>query len=245
VGHGPHYPGAVVDAHRSVIGASTIARDTSERKRAAENLRFRALLDAAPDAMVINNDTGTILLTNAETERMFGYTDKAIIGESVEMLIPARYRGHHPGHRRRLFGTPRRRAMGAGLDLWGRRENGSEFPVEISLSPLQTDPLRAHGYAPRLADSGAEGVRLAAQEQPNLILLDIRMPGIDGYEVVEAPAGLEGTGIVAVTASAMPEDRQPIAAAGFNGYIQKPIDVDGFIEEIERLPAQAAVATGG
>jgi PAS domain S-box-containing protein len=123
----------------SVNGASTIARDISERKRALENDRFRALLEAAPDAMVIVDDTGAILLTNAETERMFGYTRAAIVGEPVKMLIPERYHGHHPGNRERFFGSPRRWAMGAGLSLWGLHQDGTEFPVEISLSPLETE----------------------------------------------------------------------------------------------------------
>ena len=102
--------------------------------------------------------------------------------------------------------------------------------------------LRAHGYAPRLATSGAEGMQLALERVPDLILLDIRMPRMDGYEVVAQlkEAGLDGTRIVAVTASAMVGDREQIAAAGFDGYIQKPIDPETFIAEIEHyLPRKA------
>jgi two-component system, cell cycle response regulator DivK len=105
--------------------------------------------------------------------------------------------------------------------------------------------LRAHGYAPWLVDNGAEGVRLAMQEQPDLILLDIRMPGMDGYKVAAALSGLTRTLIVAVTTSAMPEDHDRIAAGGFHGYIKKPIEVDRFIDQIERLLAQPATATVG
>jgi CheY-like chemotaxis protein len=102
--------------------------------------------------------------------------------------------------------------------------------------------LRAHGYAPRLASSGAEGMQLALERRPDLILLDIRMPRMDGYEVVAQlkEAGLDGTRIVAVTASAMVGDREQIAAAGFDGYIQKPIDPETFIAQIEHyLPREA------
>ena len=88
-------------------------------------------------------------------------------------------------------------------------------------------------------------LRLAVAEEPDLILLDIRMPGMDGYEVAAALSGLQHTLIVAVTASAMPEDRDRIAAAGFDGYIEKPIDVEGFIDQIERLLTQVTTAPGG
>jgi CheY-like chemotaxis protein len=102
--------------------------------------------------------------------------------------------------------------------------------------------LRAHGYEPRLATSGADGVRLALERRPDLILLDIRMPRMDGYEVVAQlrQAGLEGARIVAVTASAMVGDREKIAAAGFDGYIQKPIDPETFVAQVEQfLPREA------
>lgn len=102
--------------------------------------------------------------------------------------------------------------------------------------------LRAHGYEPRLASSGADGVRLALERTPDLILLDIRMPRVDGYEVVAQlrQAGMEGARIVAVTASAMVGDREKIAAAGFDGYIQKPIDPETFVAEVEKfLPREA------
>ena len=104
--------------------------------------------------------------------------------------------------------------------------------------------LRAHGFSPELAYSGAVGVALAVAKRPQLILLDIRMPGMDGYEVAAAvrdhPA-LEATRVVAVTASAMVGDRERIVAAGFDGYIQKPIDPERFIAEVQRfLPSELA-----
>jgi two-component system cell cycle response regulator len=98
--------------------------------------------------------------------------------------------------------------------------------------------LRAHGHSPLLAGSGAEGVRIALEQQPHLILLDIRMPGMDGYEVatvLKRETSLEQTRIVAVTASAMVGDRERIAAAGFDGYIQKPIDPQTFTGELEKF----------
>ena len=97
--------------------------------------------------------------------------------------------------------------------------------------------LRAHGYQPLLATNGAEGLRIASEAKPDVILLDIRMPHMDGYEVAALlkQMDLNGTKIVAVTASAMVGDRERIAAAGFDGYIQKPIDPETFIADVERF----------
>ncbi|MFF1298432.1 MULTISPECIES: PAS domain S-box protein [unclassified Streptomyces] len=101
--------------------------------------RFRSLLETAPDAMVIVDDTGTIRLVNAQTEALFGYRRDELLGHPVEMLIPGRFRAQHAGHRDGYTATRQVRPMGAGLELHGLRKDGSEFPVEISLSPLETD----------------------------------------------------------------------------------------------------------
>jgi len=110
----------------------------SLREEHASEARFRGLLEAAPDAMVIVEDDGMIALVNNQTEKLFGYTREELLGKPVELLIPERYRGHHPDRRSGYLSQPRTRPMGAGLELFGRRKDGSEFPAEISLSPMET-----------------------------------------------------------------------------------------------------------
>ncbi|WP_322872088.1 PAS domain S-box protein [Streptomyces goshikiensis] len=115
---------------------SAAVRDVSERK--AADALFRALLEAAPDAMVIVDDRGTIQLVNAQTEALFGHSRSDLLGRPVEVLVPERFRGHHSAFRQDYFVDRQVRPMGAGLELRGLCEDGHEFPVEISLSPLET-----------------------------------------------------------------------------------------------------------
>ena len=115
----------------------TTIRDLTARKKT--EAKFRSLLEAAPDAMIIVDRTGRIALVNSQAERLFGYARRDLVDSTIDMLVPERFRDGHRAHRVGYFGDPHVRPMGSGLELWGRRKDGSEFPVEISLGPVETE----------------------------------------------------------------------------------------------------------
>ena len=126
-----------IHAEDGVVLVAAAIRDVSAQRKV--EARFKGLLEAAPDAMVIVRRDGTIVLVNGQTERLFGYSRDELIGEQVEVLVPQDLRAEHPEYRQSYFANPRPRAMGANIELAGRRKDGSEFPAEISLSPLDTE----------------------------------------------------------------------------------------------------------
>ncbi|MBV8399178.1 MAG: PAS domain S-box protein [Acetobacteraceae bacterium] len=114
----------------------------SLRELSATDAPFRELLESAPDGIVIVDASGCIALVNRQVEALFGYHRNELLGQPIETLLPARFRGRHVHLRESYQAAPRTRPMGAGFDLWGRRRDATEFPVEISLSPMRLDGER-------------------------------------------------------------------------------------------------------
>ena len=136
-----------VDADGEPIRMVGTCQDVTAFKLAED--RFRSMLETAPDAIVIVDESGHIVLVNSQTERLFGYSREDLIGAMVELLVPERFASGHPDLRNTFAADPHPRPMGVGLDLYARRKDGSEFPVEISLSPLETENGRLFSGAIR------------------------------------------------------------------------------------------------
>lgn len=111
--------------------------DISARKRAEE--RFKIAVESSPNGMIMIDGEGRILLVNREIERMFGYPREELLGHPVEILVPERFRGGHPGHRTAFYANPHARAMGVGRELFGVRKDGTEIPIEIGLNPIRRE----------------------------------------------------------------------------------------------------------
>ncbi len=134
--------GVVVTPIRDNAGAITgyakVLRDyAAEQQKAAST--FHGLLESAPDALIIVGADGRIVLANAQTDRMFGYRREDLVGKNVEMLLPPRFRGRHVQHRTDYFAEPSVRRMGLNMELFGLHRDGTEFPVDVSLSPLRLE----------------------------------------------------------------------------------------------------------
>jgi len=171
-------------------------RDAIKQKQSEK--RFRGLLEAAPDAMVIVDQDGMIIMVNAQTEKVFGYTRGDLFGQHVELLVPSRFRDVHPFHRKQYKKNPLPRPMGADLELYALRKDGTEFPVEISLSPMETEEdnliiaairditerKRAEARFRGLLESAPDAV-VVVDQQGTIQLVNSQTEKLFGYDRVE------------------------------------------------------------
>ena len=211
------------DTRGNVLGVFAAARDNTGRKKAEE--RFRAVIEAAPDAMVIVNREGRIVLVNAQTQKLFGYGRQELLGQPVEMLVPQRFRGGHPGHRTGFFTRPTARPMGAGLDLYGQRKDGSEFQIEISLSPLETEE----------GMQASSTIRdITAQKQASQYARSLIEASVDPLVTISLEGKIMDVNEAAVKVTGAP--REKLIGADFADYFTEP--------EMAREGYQQAFAKG-
>jgi PAS domain S-box-containing protein len=142
-GRGAPSPSSLRSLRESLAGVEAMLAElqspaNSARFAGSENI-FNLVVEAAPSAIVVVDERGNISLVNAQTEKLFGYTRDELLGRSIDLLVPERFRRGHSGLRASFSGAPIARPMGAGRDLYARRKDGSEVPVEIGLNPVKTD----------------------------------------------------------------------------------------------------------
>ena len=197
------------DERGNVLGIFASARDITGRKKAEE--KFRSLLESAPDAIVIVNKEGKIVLVNAQTEKLFGYERNELLDQQVEILVPQRFRGGHPGHRSNFFAKPAARSMGAGLELYGQRKDGSEFQVEISLSPIETE----EGLLVSSAIRDVTAQKLASKYARSLI-----EASLDPLVTISANGTITDVNEATIKITGVP--REKLIGTDFSNYFTEP-----------------------
>jgi len=135
---------AIRGENGELLGFAKVTRDFTERREAEERVhasesRFKSLFESSPDAIIVTDRQGRIAEVNGQVGRFFGYDRGELVGQKIEILVPERFQHKHLGDRQRYADHPQTRPMGAGLELYGRRKDGNEFPVDIMLSPVQAE----------------------------------------------------------------------------------------------------------
>jgi PAS domain S-box-containing protein len=210
------------DERGNVLGIFAAARDITGRKKAED--KFRSLLEAAPDAIVIVNKDGRIVLVNAQTQKLFGYEREELLDQPVEILVPERFRGAHPGHRNNFFAKPGTRSMGAGLDLYGQRKDGTEFQIEISLSPLETE----EGILVSSAIRDVTAQKLASQYARSLI-----EASLDPLVTISADGKITDVNEATTTVTGVLRDK--LIGTDFSNYFTEPEKAqEGYLQVFAR-----------
>jgi len=199
---------AITDNTGQLSGFAKITRDISTHHHAEQ--RFQQVVESAPNAMVMINAHGTIELVNAQAERVFGYTRSELVGQQVELLVPQRFAQMHPAVRNTFFHDPLSRPMGQGRDLYARRKDGSEFPVEIGLNPIETDEgTKVLSAIVDISDRKQKEQKIqAALEEKNILLGEIHHRVKNNLQIVHSLLDLQSSRISDPVALEMLRDSQ-------------------------------------
>src|SRR5713101_2785134 len=232
-------------------------RDITERKRAEE--RFRLAVESAPNAMVMANQEGKIILVNVQTEKLFGYDRDELIEQAVDILVPNRFRDAHPQYRADFFAHPQVRPMGGRRELYGLRKDGGEFPVEIGLNPIETDEgtwvlsaivditerKRAEEERKRREDQMQHAQKLEslgvlaggiAHDFNNLLVSILGNAGLALMELApESPARPTIQSIEAAALRSAELTKQLLAYSGKGRFLIQPLNLSRLVEEMAHL----------
>lgn len=183
----------VINRLSDATGATVVVRDLSRARN--EESRFYRIIDSAPNAMVVINKEGRIEMVNVQTERLFGYARAELEGSAIEMLLPEQFRKHHPALRQVFFNASQSRPMGKGRDLYARRKDGSEFPVEIGLNPIETNEgtLILSAIVDISERKQKEQRIQAALEEKNVLLGEIHHRVKNNLQIVHSLLDLQST----------------------------------------------------
>ncbi len=196
-----------VETGEGVMVISAIV-DITERKRLER--RLQQVVESAPSAMVMIDRAGAIAMVNVQTEKMFGYPRRELLGQTIDMLVPERFRGGHPSLRDGFFAVPNARAMGAGRDLYALRRDGSEFPVEIGLNPIETEegPMVLSAIVDITERKLREERIRAALEEKDLLLGEIHHRVKNNLQVIDSLLDLQASRTSDTATAAMLRDSQ-------------------------------------
>nr|WP_294550969.1 PAS domain S-box protein [uncultured Rhodopila sp.] len=233
----------VVDIIRNqagdIVGFAKVTRDISEQRRLEE--RARRVIEFSPCAMLMVRASGAIEMVNIQAEQVFGYPREALIGQPIERLLPARYHGQHPGLRTAFLTSPQSRPMGVGRDLYAVRQDGSEFPVEIALNPIETeDGTMVLAAIADISDRKQKEERIkAALKEKELMLGEIHHRVKNNLQIVYSLLDLQSSGIEdAVAQGLLRESRNRVKSMALihqmlyesNDFTQ--VDFAGFLDNL-------------
>nr|WP_294518573.1 PAS domain S-box protein [uncultured Rhodopila sp.] len=230
---------SIRDQSGSVVGFAKVTRDISAQRRLEE--RARRIIEFSPYAMLMVNASGTIEMVNIQAEQVFGYPRETLIGRPMETLLPERYHDRHPGMRTAFLASPQSRPMGAGRDLHAVRRDGSEFPVEVALNPIDTeDGTMVLAAIADISDRKQKEERIkAALKEKEIMLGEIHHRVKNNLQIVYSLLDLQSSGIEdAVALGLLRESQNRVKSMALihqmlyeaNDFVQ--VDFAGFLDNL-------------